>query len=61
MSLIYNQDSDDGHDSSDSEDETEASLDTNRYDVAQEKLQMYKRPAVKRHLKKRFVTGGTQD
>ena len=39
------------------EEEDERVIDTHRFDVAAEKLAMYKRPAVKRKLKSKFVTG----
>lgn len=46
----------------DDDDEMEGgALDTNRYDVAPQKLSMYKNPAVKRKLKLKFVTGQSSD
>ena len=36
-------------------------LDTNRYDVALQKLLMYKNSAMKRKLKSKFVTGQNSD
>jgi len=36
-------------------------LDTFRFDVAPEKLSMYKNSAVKRKLKSKFVTGQSSD
>jgi hypothetical protein len=41
--------------------DSDEALDTNRYDVAEAKLAMYRRKAVKRKLKQRFVTGQSQD
>ena len=55
MNMIYGDKADEqtGHESDDDEDV----IDCNRYDVAPEKLTMYREKAVKRKLKSRFVTG----
>ena len=70
MSMIYGASMDDmkvemeGDDSED-DDMTggalDTNLDTNRFDVAPEKLRMYKDSAVKRKLKTKFVTGQGSD
>ena len=66
MSMIYGASMDDmkvemeGDDSED-DDMTGGALDTNRFDVAPEKLRMYKDSAVKRKLKTKFVTGQGSD
>ena len=61
MKLIYGDK--DGHlaNESDDEDDDEDKIDCNRYDVASEKLTMYRDSAVKRTLKSKFVTGKTSD
>jgi len=51
---------DDGDDSDD-DDMKGGALDTNRFDVAPEKLLMFKDTAVKRKLKTKFVTGQSSD
>ena len=48
-------------DDEDDDDMQGGALDTNRFDVAAEKLAMYKRGAVKRKLKSKFVTGQNSD
>ena len=58
MKLIYNEDTKDTSNTP-AVQEAELTLDTNRYDVATEKLSMFKRDAVKKKLKKKFVTGQT--
>ena len=45
----------------DYDEEDEGVIDTNRFDVAQEKLAMYKQGPVKRKLKSKFVTGQSSD
>ena len=45
----------------DDDDEEGGVLDTNRYDVAPQKLAMYKNSALKRKLKSKFVTGQNSD
>ena len=45
----------------DYEEEDEGVIDTYRYDVAPEKLSMYKLGSVKRKLKSKFVTGQSSD
>ena len=57
MKLIYEEDEDQEMAGQDAD--TEETLDTYRYDVAPEKLAMYRRDAVKSKLKKKFVTGQT--
>ena len=54
------EDKNNGYDS-DQDDEAQAHLDSYRYDVAAEKLNMFSNPAVKRKLKTKFVTGQGQD
>lgn len=58
MDLIYGGG---GGDGDDDEEDDEATLDTYRYDVASEKLEMYKQGAVKKKLKSKFVTGQSSD
>ena len=43
------------------EDDEDGVIDTYRFDVAKEKLSMYRNSAVKRKLKQKFVTGQGQD
>ena len=45
----------------DDDDDNEDVIDTNRYDVAVEKLNLYRSTAVKRKLKSKFVTGKSSD
>ena len=58
MNMIYN---DKSEDFGESDDENEDVVDCNRYDVAPEKLTMYRETAVKKKLKSRFVTGQTSE
>lgn len=39
----------------------EQTLDCNRYDINPERLSIFRRPAVKKALKQKFVTGQSQD
>ena len=48
-------------DDDDDDDDNEDVIDTNRYDVAVEKLNLYRSTAVKRKLKSKFVTGKSSD
>ena len=43
------------------DDDEDGVIDTYRFDVAKEKLSMYRNSAVKRKLKQKFVTGQGQD
>jgi len=45
----------------DDDDDDHIIVDTQRYDVAREKLAMYQRSSVKRKLKSKFVTGQSSD
>lgn len=54
MDLIYGKHDEDEDEYGDEEDST---IDTYRYDVAVDKLAMYKNASVKRKLKSKFVTG----
>ena len=57
MNMIYNDKTEDCAEYESDDEENEDVIDCNRYDVAPEKLTMYKETAVKKKLKSRFVTG----
>ena len=60
MDLIYG-DSGQNEDVDEYGDEDETTIDTYRYDVAAEKLDLYNNSSVKRKLKSKFVTGQSSD
>jgi len=61
IDMIYGNNGDQNVDIDPYGDEEETTLDTYRYDVAPDKLSMYKNSSVKRKLKSKFVTGMSSD
>ena len=64
MSMIYgasNELETTDYEMEDDDDEDNTVMDSSRYDVAPQKLSMYKNPLVKRKLKSKFVTGQGSD
>ena len=57
MNMIYGSSKNDAEMETMDEDEEDSVIDTYRFDVAPQKLQMYRSKAVKRKLKQKFVTG----